>query len=513
MTNIEYKKWLTIESLLAQTLKAFIQTEVLVQQTFNAFKAGSICLQFPEYDFDWIINNFKNTFGLIKVMEIVVKNELEALSREQSLEESSKSEDRFVTAQQNISPLGCAKKLDTDFKNLSKVNANVNDESKFDLEIDDSMVSIDVNHLLNSKISPVRQQVSEIQNQFQALKNDLESTNKNNSNSFANQLKDLQKEISKLKAERGLLFTELNLAKSGHIHLEKELKSIKEAKLQSQTESNIEKNLKLDTKNERRPENLKLEGKTLNGPINLSLQMEEYRENLKKKLTFTHEGSKKIEWLQLSSDLLFKSHTTAPFVNFGLNAVNACQNIIQKLVKSGTLISGLKIENLQAIGILDAECITLPFACCRNNKELFSRPFFVETYFIGLRFIYLKSFQQQFLTVEGDAAVETTSADFIRPGQGDWLLESIGVNNVFLSHNSKENKNVLAINDVGQVFLTTNRSRNYYEEFEMIYHPKERVVTLQRIRSPRYYLSCDENGKVSGYLHCNLLANEGWKIE
>lgn len=511
MTNSESQKWLTLESLLAQTLKMLVKLDLSVHQTLNFSKTTPDSLQQSGYEPHTIANNFKATFGLIKVMDIVVKDQLESLSSEQSLEDSSKSEDRFSKAQQNNNPLGFGKKTDTDFENFSMVN--VNEEPKFDLEIDDSMVSNEVNHLLNSKINPVRQQVSEIQSQLRELKNDLEKTNQSSSNCFAQQLKNLQDEITKLKDEKVQVSETLNVATSSIAHLEKELKSIKEAKLQTQQESKIEKDSVVNKQSENRSENLKFEGTRLNGSSNLLPEMINYRKNLEEILPYSYEGSKKIEWLQLSSNLLFKAHTTAPSDKFGPNTIDACQNVILKLVKSGTLISGLKIEKLKSIGILDAECITLPFACCRNNKELFTRPVFAETHFIGLRFIYLKSFQKKLLAFEGDSSVDAKSADAIKPGQGEWVLESIGGNNVFLSHNSKEHKNVLAINDVGDVLLTSNRTLNYHEEFEMIYHSKERVVTLQRIRTPRYYLSCDENGKVNGYLHYNLLGNEGWKIE
>jgi len=310
----------------------------------------------------------------------------------------------------------------------------------------------------------------------------------------------MREELAKVRAENKQLTEKLNSISSNKIHSEKGFESIQKDRLTVKSSKNQDDHSQFEA------------------PKTHQVNVEHHEVKNDKRSFFEgilhlFRGPRNTSWLQVSSNLLFEQKLTAPYDSFGVDESDAFRNVVDYMKKSGTLISGIKGDKLTSLGVLDAECIKLPFACYQNNKEMFTRPLFAETCFVGLRFIYLRSIQNRLLTFEGDDSVDAKYQSMSKPGQGEWVLESIGENSVFFSHNSKSGRNVLAINDAGEVKLTTGRFRNSWEEFEVVYHKAEKVITIRRVRSPRYYLSCDDNGKVTGYLHFNLLGNEAWRID
>ena len=96
-------------------------------------------------------------------------------------------------------------------------------------------------------------------------------------------------------------------------------------------------------------------------------------------------------------------------------------------------------------------------------------------------------------------------------GWEGWVIESIHRKNVFLSRNKGYGSIVLAIDDHGVVRTTQNRVRSGWEEFEMSFHKNENCcLTFQRVKEPRYYLSCTDTGNICSTKSINLDGWEAW---
>ena len=172
--------------------------------------------------------------------------------------------------------------------------------------------------------------------------------------------------------------------------------------------------------------------------------------------------------------------------------------IINDLKRKYILVHGLNSDvTLIKIGVLGGLKINIPFIIVSGKyKNSISRYLSDHVGFITIRSIVFMNRWGYALSARDDGSISHSNKHKQYNEWEGWVIEFIDEKNVFISRNNFNGNIVLAIDDFGQVHTTPSRVREGWEEFEMVIQNNyyEEFVTFQRVKKPRYFLSCSPEG-------------------
>jgi hypothetical protein len=161
------------------------------------------------------------------------------------------------------------------------------------------------------------------------------------------------------------------------------------------------------------------------------------------------------------------------------------------------------------VGMVTGMTVDIPFT---SSLALFNRPSHA-VHFMTIRALAFINHWGFALSANGDGQISHCNRHRDKNGWEGWVIECTDNKNVFLSRNMDQGHFVIAIDDEGHVRMTENRVRAGWEEFELTFHRDFGVLTFQRVREPRFFLACSNEGRICSSRECNLEGMEAWTPE